>query len=421
MVEMATGLRYVYGLLGVPIEAVQALAPDAVGRPIQKAYERGEVLADAFEGMDLSTEHGRSAVSRLGAPSLRHLLIRDTKNKERVVFHPRNRAVLDLKLNIGDFPELEALSDRAEDDQWKLRKPFIEGINNKVVNWDTKVDPYDPNQNLFPRELLPVYGNKHFQRMTESEKQFLVFRFFQWMNSQFYFGELGAMTIASHLATAAPWHSARRFAATQVMDESRHAEVFGTYLQKILGGMTEIDPFLMTILDALIQTKEWDIKFLGMQILIEGLAMGSFGTLYSATEEPLLKGLLYYVMKDESRHVQFGVEVLKKFYSEELTQQEINERKELAAQLSHLMYHRFLGDRLRREFFDNIPRREWNQMVSESQMMNTYRKKVFVWIMNKLNEIGLIDVRNPGKIERRYRDTGLFDLIGHEASFDAMV
>lgn len=419
--EVNSGVRYIYALLGVPVQTIQAFAPESVGDRVHKIYQRGEILTDAFEGMDLSTAHGRSAVTRLGSSSVRHLLIERFGGQDQLYFNPRNDVVFDLQLRTGDFPELEALSDKAEDEQWKARQPHIEGISNKPVDWATPVDPLNPEKRIFPHELLPVYQHRDFQRMSEQQRTELTHRFLQWMLSQFYFGELGAQAIASHLATAAPWHSARRFAATQVMDESRHVEVFGRYIGQKMGGLVEVDPFLMTILDALIQSKEWDIKFLGMQILIEGLAMGSFGTLYSVTDEPLLKGLLYYIMKDEARHVHFGVEVLKKLYTQEFTQPEINERKELAAQLSHLMYHRFLGDRLRREYFDHIPRREWNGMVSESRMMAIYRKKVFTWIMNKLHEIGLIDREHPGQIERRYRDTGLFDLIGKETSFDLMV
>jgi hypothetical protein len=62
----------------------------------------------------------------------------------------------------------------------------------------------------------------------------------------------------------------------------------------------------------------WDMKFLGMQIMVEGLALGAFGTLYRMTKEPLLRDLLKMVIQDEARHVHYGVLALREHFTKQL-------------------------------------------------------------------------------------------------------
>ena len=100
------------------------------------------------------------------------------------------------------------------------------------------------------------------------------------------------------------------------MDEARHVEVFSRYLREKIEWEWPITSAHLELLDATIHDSRWDFKYLGMQILIEGLAMAAFGNLFQIAQEPLLKELLKYVMRDESRHVAFGVLSLAGFYSE---------------------------------------------------------------------------------------------------------
>ena len=104
-----------------------------------------------------------------------------------------------------------------------------------------------------------------------------------------------------------PWIDAKYYAGTQTMDEARHVEVFSRYLTDKLEWQWPVNESLKELLDATITDSRWDFKYLGMQIIIEGLAMAAFGNLFQITQEPLLKELVRYVMKDESRHVAFGV------------------------------------------------------------------------------------------------------------------
>src|SRR5262249_6661189 len=138
-----------------------------------------------------------------------------------------------------------------------------------------------------------------------------------------------------------PWIDAKYYAATQVMDEARHVEVFARYLQTKLSGFYPVNAHLRLLLDDIVRDNRWDITYLGMQIMVEGSALAAFGFIHALTTEPLLKQLLRYVMSDEARHVAFGVLTLKEYY-EGLTDAEMRERQEFAYDAAVRMRDRFL-------------------------------------------------------------------------------
>jgi rubrerythrin len=104
---------------------------------------------------------------------------------------------------------------------------------------------------------------------------------------------------------------AKYYAGTQTMDEARHVEVFSKYIQK-LDMLRPIAPPVKRILDVTLQTDDWLKKLVGMQIVVEGLALYSFRQMRQLTEEPLLKDLLTYVARDESRHHAYGVQYVER-------------------------------------------------------------------------------------------------------------
>src|SRR5690606_26423740 len=117
------------------------------------------------------------------------------------------------------------------------------------------------------------------------------------------------------------------YGATQVMDEARHLEVFLRYLDTKMQKSYQINDNLFVIIDDLMTDARWDIKFLGMQIMIEGLALGAFSTLHNNTREPLLRKLLQYVIQDEARHVHYGVLALREHFRDGLSDAERRERE----------------------------------------------------------------------------------------------
>src|SRR3954467_11498700 len=158
--------------------------------------------------------------------------------------------------------------------------------------------------------------------------------------SQFMHGEQGALLCTARIVETVPWIDAKYYAATQVVDEARHVEVFARYLDDKLGTQYGINENLKGILDDILSDPRWDIAYLGMQIMVEGLALAAFGLMQQITTEPLLKKLLRYVMSDEARHVAFGVLSLQEFYKE-LTDAEMRERQEFAFEVATRLQRRF--------------------------------------------------------------------------------
>ena len=161
----------------------------------------------------------------------------------------------------------------------------------------------------------------------EREWTTLAIEAFRWRMSQFLHGEQGALVCTAKIVETVPWIDAKYYAATQVMDEARHVEVFARYLDTKLGGRFPVNPNLQLLIDDVIRDNRWDMTYMGMQIMIEGLALAAFGFMHQITEEPLLKKLLRYVLSDEARHVAFGVLSLKEYYAG-LSGPEIRERQE---------------------------------------------------------------------------------------------
>jgi len=178
-----------------------------------------------------------------------------------------------------------------------------------------------------PAAINPLADYGPFKKLDAKERARLRHAQISLQLSQFLHGEQGALIVASQLVGGVPWMDAKYYAGTQTMDEARHVEVFSRYVHDKLEWEWPINASLKELLDATIKDSRWDFKYLGMQIIIEGLAMAAFGNLYQLAQEPLLKELLKYVMKDESRHVAFGVLSLRGYY-DDMPASELRDRED---------------------------------------------------------------------------------------------
>ena len=189
----------------------------------------------------------------------------------------------------------------------------------KELNWNGSIDlnwdyTHPEDEKLVdPDEQLPHETLKAYEALTAKEKIEFDRHSTAELLSQFLHGEQGALLVASQLASCAPTYNAKLYAASQTFDEARHVEVFNKYLQDKIGIHYPINPSLKLLLDKILTDERWDLKFIGMQIIIEGLALAAFGMLKSITTDPLLKQLLHYVIRDEARHVTFGINYLEDF------------------------------------------------------------------------------------------------------------
>ncbi len=305
----------------------------------------------------------------------------------------------------SDNGAMKSLYEKAKRLQW----------NGSVdLDWSTPVDPFNRNIPLIGEgfvdwNLLGGFGI----RFNEREQSEFLWRITSWMLSQFLHGEQGALMASAQVTEATPIFDGKYYGATQVMDEARHVEVFSRYLDSKLERRYDINDNLFTIIDGLMTDSRWDMKFLGMQILVEGLALGAFGTMYKMTSEPLLKELLRLVIQDEARHVHFGLLALKPLYNGGLSEKERIEREDWAFEIVLLMRNRFLAHELYEEgFAHRMSRREWNFFMDEMPGMSMFRRVMFKRLVPNLRAIGLLSPR----ILHRYEQVGLGDFIHLPAS-----
>jgi hypothetical protein len=227
--------------------------------------------------------------------------------------------------------------------------------------------------------------------------------------SQFMHGEQGAMIVAAKITETVPWIDAKYYAATQTMDEARHTEVFAKYLHTKLGDAYPMGPQLEAQITALIEDSRWDIAYLGMQIVIESLALAAFGQLLRATEEPLLRKLLRYVLSDEARHVAFGVLSLSEMY-EHLSAAELKDRQEFLAENTLRSRARSttpeIWERLGVDPVAVMPLLSEAARTVDKSVFTSFEHGFYAKLVPNVRKLGLLDA-NDGYLRRLWADAGL--------------
>ncbi|MEU5807327.1 ferritin-like domain-containing protein [Streptomyces sp. NPDC047718] len=287
---------------------------------------------------------------------------------------------------------LLALYQKGKDKQW-------DGA--KRIDWDLPVDPHNPLGT--PDEALTLHGTRYWPKLTEQDKGELRRHYASWNFSQFLHGEQGAMVCAARIVESVPDLDAKFYSATQTMDEARHAEVFGRFLHEKIGLLYPINDSLQGLLGDTLRDARWDMPYLGMQVLIEGLALAAFGMIRDTTDQPLPKQILAYVMQDEARHVAFGRMALRDYYRQ-LTDAELREREEFVIEGCHLMRDRLRGVEVLENF--GIPRQEAVRFTEQSEFLHLFRRLLFSRIVPCVKDIGLWGPR----LQQAYLDMGVFEM-----------
>ena len=339
-------------------------------------------------------------LSSIGPSAVRGTLLKRGKQNLPTRMKASHEAYFDWSYP-HDFPEMAELYERAKRGQW----------NGDDLAWHTNVDPHDPEVPLVPPDFFAYDLLEELLglRFTRKERADLQHSMVSWMLSQFLHGEQGALFAAAQVTEAVQFFDGKLYGSTQVMDEGRHVEVFHRYLDTKLEKLYQINDNLFVIIDALMLDSRWDMKFLGMQIMVEGVALGAFGTLYAETKEPLLRELLRNVIQDESRHVHYGVLALREHVLRELSDRERREREDWAFEVALLMRNRFLAYEIYEEYFEGlITRAQWRDAVGASPGMDRFRHVMFSRMVPNLREIGLLSDR----IRPHYARVGLDQYFG---------
>jgi hypothetical protein len=233
-----------------------------------------------------------------------------------------------------------------------------------------------------------------------------------WSLSQFLHGEQGAMLVASQLVSCAPTYQAKLYAASQTFDEARHVEVFAKYLQKIHGLEYPINKNLKSLIDKILSDERWDLKFIGMQIVIEGLALAAFQTTKETSNCPLLRQLVHYVIRDEARHVTFGVNYLQEFL-QTLSEEEVEDRAMFAYEAVVVMRARIINTELPARWF-NMSEEAILEMVVNDETQDMFNNMLFSRVMPNLKKIGLL----TDKVMPLYEKLNLTSYIESESDFE---
>jgi hypothetical protein len=343
------------------------------------------------EWLGLAREVETVAVAKSLAPSsLRGLILRRGKQGVPTEFQAAHRASIDWSCP-SDQPEMAELYARAKRGQW----------DGDSLPWHTSVDLDDPGLHLLPIDGLDVSVlERNGVKLNAKETQRLTQSMAAWMLSQFLHGEQGALMAAAQVTECVPFFDGKLYGATQVVDEGRHVEVFRRYLDEKLEKTYQINDNLFVIIDALMRDARWDMKFLGMQIMVEGLALGAFSIMYKMTAEPLLKTLLKYVIQDEARHVHYGVVALRE-HIKQLSERERREREQWTFEVALLMRNRFMAYEVYEEWFEGrLPRAAWREMIESSPAMREFRQVMFSRLMPNLREIGLMSSKVTADYDR---------------------
>jgi hypothetical protein len=296
---------------------------------------------------------------------------------------------------------LLALYQKGKDKQWDSAKR---------VDWDLEVDPYDVLG--VPDESMAIYGTRYWDMMSPEQRRDLRRHFASWQFSQFMHGEQGAMVTAARITLSAPDLDSKFYSATQTMDEARHVELFAKFLQEKIGMVYPINTKLQDLLGETLSDSRWDMPYLGMQVLIEGLALAAFGVCRDITTKPLPRQILAYVMQDEARHVAFGRLALRDYYRQ-LSTAELREREDFVIEGCHLMRDRIRGFEIWENF--GIDPKEVRQFVEQSAYMRMYQSLLFSRIVPCVKDIGLWSER----IQRAYDDMGVLEM--SKADLDALM
>jgi hypothetical protein len=298
---------------------------------------------------------------------------------------------------------LSKLYEKAKSSQWN---------GSTDLDWSIEVDPEKVAREMsgavaFFQDRMREVDASPVRTWGDAEWLQFQMEAFNWRMSQFLHGEQGALLCTGKIVVTTPWIDAKYYAASQVMDEARHVEVFARYLDTKLDGHYPVNANLQLLIDDVLGDSRWDMTYMGMQIMIEGLALAAFGFMHHVTQEPLLKQLLRYVMSDEARHVAFGVLSLQEYYAG-LSAAELRERQEFAFEAALRMRDRLMmqavWDRM------GVDRRSITETLFalRAQGGNPFQGALFSKIVPNCKKLGLLDA-GDGWLRQKFTEIGVIE------------
>jgi hypothetical protein len=293
---------------------------------------------------------------------------------------------------VQERPALTKLYEKGKVSQWNATTH---------IDWAPEVEFGSPISEEF--NLGIDFPDSPVHRLGDEGVNQFRWEFQSWMVSQFMHGEQGALVATARLVETVPDIDSKFYAANQVADEARHVEVYARYLNEKLRHSYEISKPLESLLVDIMGEKRWDITYLGMQIMVEGLALAAFSFGNVLFHDPIIKQITDYVMRDEARHVAFGVLSLQGMF-DDMTSAELADREEFVMEAATLMRDRFLLQEVWERMGIDVA--EGTAYANENPLMMAFRQTLFSKIVPNLNKLGLLTDR----VSAHFDDLGILAL-----------
>jgi hypothetical protein len=269
-----------------------------------------------------------------------------------------------------------ALYEQGKRSQWNASSDVDWSIE---VDWGAPLDTSGHARIDFERSPLSRYSGDIWRAFQ--------WEFQSWMISQFLHGEQGALLACVRLAETLPDVETKLYSVNQAADEARHVEVFSRYLTEHVPAPYPVADALQSLLLDILSDSRWDVVTLGMQVILEGVAMGAFQLANSTFHDSLIKHITKLVVRDEARHVSFGTMALKDVYGE-MSATERREREEFALDAAELIRRRFLLEEIWQRL--EINRSDGVEFARSSPVMVGFRQAIFARVVGTLNRIDLL-------------------------------
>ncbi len=290
----------------------------------------------------------------------------------------------------GSAPLLE-LYEKGKQQQWDA---------STRLDWSLELNPDNPME--LKDEAISIYGTDHWNKMTEKERSWLRLHLQANSISQFMHGEQGALIATAKIVGTVPDMNAKFYAATQVMDEARHVEAYKRLLHDKFKVAYPINKALQTLLEQTLTDRRWDMTYLGMQVLIEGLALAAFQSIRDKAGNTLAGAVNAYVMQDEARHVSFGRLALREYYPH-LSDAERDEREEFLVEALYFMRDRFNQSEVWERL--GLPAKVLDDIHYNSKQMQSFRGRLFSRVVPTVKDIGLWGPR----VQKAFTEMGVMD------------
>jgi len=275
--------------------------------------------------------------------------------------------------------ELLDLYEKGKNQQWNA---------SDRLDWSQEL--FEDNPMGLSDETVPIYGSPYWEKLTEKERKWLRWNLQAHSICQFMHGEQGALIATAKIVNTVPDMNAKFYAATQVMDEARHVESYKRLIHEKFRMAYPITDSLKNLLEQTLTDRRWDMTYLGMQVLIEGLALAAFQRIRDHAKNNLAAAVNAYVMQDEARHVTFGRMALRDYYPH-LTDAERNEREEFAVEALYFMRDRFNQTEVWER--SGLPAEDLNVIAYNSPISRNFRTRLFTRIVPILKDIGLFGAK----------------------------